>query len=88
MYKYSQLYKAHNAIARSSIPISLKDCKNCLYYVKETIEEESLCMKFGKKTNDIDANPNVPKFETAKTCRSDTDKCGESGLYYLSNLLH
>ena len=61
----------------------LKDCQRCLYYLKATIEEESMCMKFSKLKIEL----NGPKFERAKDCRLDPHKCGESGVYYISNLL-
>jgi hypothetical protein len=38
MNKYKQLVKS----------LSVNDCKSCCYYLKETIEEESMCMKFVK----------------------------------------
>ena len=73
MQKYKQ-------IARS-FPIFGNDCKRCSYYLKETIDEESMCMKFYKIKTDL-CNPNSPNFERAKECRLDPYKCGEEGLYY------
>ena len=65
---------------------SVKDCKNCVYYLKQTIEEQSMCIKFLKIKNEF-SKANVPKFESAKECRLDPYKCSESGSYYISNLL-
>jgi len=61
----------------------LKDCHRCLYYIKESIVEESMCLKFSKLKTYL----NGPQFERAKACRLDPHKCGESGVYYISNLL-
>lgn len=56
----------------------LRECQRCLYYLKD-----STCLKFSKLKTDL----NGPKFEIAKECRADPHKCGELGMYYISNLL-
>ena len=60
----------------------VNECQRCLYYLKK----DSTCMKFLKIKTDL-CNPNLPKFERAKECRLDPYKCGESGMYYIFNLL-
>ena len=67
----------------TALPVSVKNCKNCVYYLKQSIEEHSLCIKFGKVKTEF----NSPTFDTAKECRLDPHKCGESASYYISNLL-
>ena len=60
-----------------------KKCTDCMFYREGVIKEESECLKFGKTFND----KNSVNFYYAKDCRNDEEKCGKTGLYYISKLL-
>lgn len=76
--------KVFRQLTQYSTLTPIKSCKSCVYYVQKNIEEESLCRKFGKKQEDLVTYNN---FLFAKDCRSDTNKCGQRAMYYISNLI-
>lgn len=73
-----------NTLPKNTLHKDFKDCKDCIYYLKHVIEDESMCLKFGKKIEDTFTGNN---FLYAKKCRSDTQKCGPNALHYISNLM-
>ena len=59
--------------------VNLPICVNCFFFDKQT--KSAVCKKFGEKniiTGDI-------KYISVLTSRSDTNSCGESGLYFVKN---
>ena len=59
--------------------IFIKNCKDCIYFAKAVIREESICHKFGKK--------DLPEFYKARECRLNEAKCGVEAKYFMSNLI-
>jgi hypothetical protein len=64
-------------------PISLKppSCKDCLFSISNTKNNQLRCTKFyaknkSKKYSDYD-------YEYAIKCRNDETKCGKNGRYFL-----
>jgi len=57
----------------------IKKCKDCIYFVKSIIKEESLCYRFGKME--------TFEFYRADESRKDEKKCGKEGRYFMSNLI-
>ena len=54
-------------------------CRNCIYFNKSIISEESQCFKFSKKEIN-----NAQQFEYSKDCRNDETKCGRNAKFFIS----
>lgn len=59
--------------------INLPVCMNCAFFDKQ--HKSAVCKKFGEK-NIITGNI---KYMNVLECRSDTNYCGESGLYFMEH---
>ena len=65
------VYKHKNTVS--------KECATCVYYQRGNVEDNSLCLRFGKEKEDKLTGIN---FFTAKAMREDTSRCGPDAYYH------
>ena len=89
---YSYIHIIERAVTNleDSSPVNIKSCKNCKYYIENSIPEFSRCSKFLKQKQTYYFKVNYPKsrnidhlnYFLARTCRNNEVFCGMDAKHF------